>query len=275
MGVGRSAVVLLGLLAAGAVQAQSADVARSSDAARRIVDTMLTHEGDPAEHRLKYMYLCEERSDRTGGHLWLERVVETPTGKVRLLLAEDGKPLSVERQEAERAKLKDIAAHPDAFQRREQAMKNDEQHAEQMLALLHKAFLFDEPRTEGSDLKIGFRPDPGYQPKTMEEKVLHAMSGTVLVDERTNQLHRIEGKIPADVSLGYGLLGTIHAGSSFSTEHEMEQGGEWKDAVVNTAIDGKAMLFKEIGRNEHVVHSEFKRMSDSINVAEAVALLVR
>jgi hypothetical protein len=275
MCVGRSAVVLLGLVAACAVQAQSADVARSSDAARKVVDTMLAHEGDPAEHRFKYMYLCEERSERTGGHLWLERVVETPMGKVRLLLAEDGKPLSVERQEVERAKLKEIAAHPDAFQKREQAMKNDEQHAEQMLALLHKAFLFDEPRTEGSDLRIGFRPDPAYQPKTMEEKVLHAMSGTVLVDERTNQLHRIEGKIPSDVSLGYGLLGTIHAGSSFSTEHEMEQGGEWKDALVNTAIEGKAMLFKEIGRNEHVVHSEFKRMSDSINVAEAVALLVR
>ena len=70
MGVGRNAVVLLGLVAVGAGRAQSADVARSSDAARRIVDTMLSHEGDPAEHRLKYMYLSEERSDRTGGHLW-------------------------------------------------------------------------------------------------------------------------------------------------------------------------------------------------------------
>ena len=275
MGVGRGAVVLLGLLAVGAVRAQSAAVPRSSDAARRIVDTMLTHEGDPTEHRLKYMYLSEERSERTGGHVWTERVVETPMGKVRLLLAEDGKPLSAERQAAERAKLADIAAHPDAFQKREQAMKNDEQHAEQMLALLHKAFLFDEPRPEGGDLRIGFRPDPAYQPKTMVEKVLHSMSGVVLVDERTKQLHRIEGKIPADVNLGYGLLGTIHAGSSFSTEHEMEQGGEWKDALVNTAIEGKAMLFKEIGRNEHVVHSEFKRMSDSINVADAVALLVQ
>jgi hypothetical protein len=281
MGVGRGALVLLGLLAGGAVRAQSSDAARSSDTARgsdagrQIVDTMLTHEGDPAEHRLKYMYLSEERSDRTGGHVWTERVVETAMGKVRLLLAEDGKPLSTERQAAERARLADIAAHPDAFQKREQAMKNDEQHAEQMLALLHKAFLFDEPRAEGSDLRIGFRPDPAYQPKTMEEKVLHAMSGAVLVDERTKQLHRIEGKIPEDVSLGYGLLGTIHAGSSFSTEHEMEQGGEWKDALVNTAIEGKAMLFKEIGRNEHVVHSEFKKLSDSINVAEAVALLVR
>jgi hypothetical protein len=271
--VGRSAVVL-GLLVVGAVRAQGSDVERTSDAARRIVDTMLSHEGDPAEHRLKYMYLSEERSERTGGHMWTERVIETEKGKVRLLLAEDGKPLSPERQQAEKVKLKDIASHPDAFQKREQAMTNDEQHAEQMLVLLHKAFLFDEPRPEGGDLKIGFRPDPAYQPKTMEEKVLHSMSGVVLVDERTKQLHRIEGKIPADVSLGLGILGTIHAGSSFSTEHEMEQGGEWKDALVNTAIEGKAMLFKEIGRNEHVVHSEFKRMSDNINVAEAVALLL-
>src|ERR1700754_253249 len=236
---------------------------------------MLAHEGDPGEHRYKYMYLSEERSERTGGHLWRERVIETAAGKVRMLLAEDGRPLSPERMAAEKAKLADIAAHPDTFQRREQSMKNDEEHAEQMLVLLHKAFLFDDPHADGRDVRIAYRPDPAYQPRTMEEKVLHAMSGAVLVDEKTMQLHRIEGKIPADVSLGYGILGTVHAGSSFSTEHEMEPGGEWKDALVNTAIEGKAMLFKEIGRNEHVVHSEFKQMSDNINVADAVALLVR
>src|ERR1700753_2997365 len=84
MRVGGSAMGLLSLLA-GAVQAQS------SDAARRIVDTMLQHESDPAEHRLKYMYLSEERSERTGGHLWRERVIETAAGKVRMLLAEDGR----------------------------------------------------------------------------------------------------------------------------------------------------------------------------------------
>jgi hypothetical protein len=272
MRVGRWTIVALGVLATAGVRAQSSP-AQSSNDARRIVDTMLAHEGDPAEHQNKYMYLSEERSERTGGHLWTERVVETAMGKVRLLLAEDGKPLSAERQAAEKARLADIAAHPDAFQRREQALKNDEQHAEQMLALLHKAFLFDEPHAEGGDVKIAYRPDPAYQPKTMEEKVLHAMSGAVLVDERTMQLHRIEGKVPTNVSLGYGLLGTVHAGSSFSTTHEAEPGGEWKDAIVNTAIDGKAMLFKEIGKNEHVVHSEYKRLSESISVAEAVALL--
>jgi hypothetical protein len=278
MRVGRWTIVLLGMLATTSIRAQSSPTqnppGQSSNDARRIVDTMLAHEGDPAEHRNRYMFLSEERSERTGGHLWTERVVETTMGKVRVLLAEDGKPLSAERAAAEKARLADIAAHPDVFQRREQALKNDEQHAEQMLALLHKAFLFDEPRTEGGDVKIAYRPDPAYQPKSTEEKVLHAMSGAVLVDERTMQLHRIEGKIPADVSLGYGILGTVHAGSSFNTTHEMEPGGEWKDALVNTAIDGKAMLFKEIGKNEHVVHSEYKRLSESISVAEAVALLM-
>jgi hypothetical protein len=261
--------VLTCLMAAQGVRAQS------SGPARQMVETMLKHESDPAEHRNRYLYLSEERSDRTGGHLWRERVVETSMGKVRLLLAEDGKELSAERAAAERSRLAEIVAHPDEFLRREQSMKNDEEHAEQMLALLHKAFLFDEPRVEGSDVRIGFRPDPAYKTQTLEERVLHAMSGTILVDPKTMQLHRIEGRIPTDVSLGFGLLGTVHAGSNFSTTHEPEPGGDWKDAMVNTAIEGKAMLFKEIGRNEHVVHSEFRQLRQDITLAQAVELLER
>ncbi len=89
--------------------------AQSSNTARQVVDTMLVHEGNPGEHRNRYMYVSEERSNRTGGHLWQERVVETAAGKVRLLIAVDGQPLSAERAAAERARLADIAAHPDAF----------------------------------------------------------------------------------------------------------------------------------------------------------------
>lgn len=249
--------------------------AQSSSAAKQVVETMLTHENDPAEHRNRYIYLSEERSERTGGHLWRERVVETSLGKVRLLLAEDGKPLSADRAALEREKLAQIVAHPEEFRRREQAMKNDEDHAEQMLTLLRKAFLFGDPRADGSDLEIGFRPDPAYKTQSLEERVLHAMSGTILVDHQTLQLHRIEGKTATDVSLGYGLLGTVHAGSGFDTTHEMEPGGDWKNAVANTAIEGKAMLFKEIGRNEHVVHNEFQQLARDINVAQAVEMLER
>jgi len=261
--------VLICLTAAGGLCAQS------SISAKKVVDTMLTHENDPAEHRNRYIYLSEERSERTGGHLWRERVVETSMGKVRLLLAEDGKQLSAARAAAERAKLAEIVAHPEAFRRREQAMKNDEDHAEQMLALLRKAFLFEGPHPEGGDLQILFRPDPAYKTQSTEERILHAMSGTILVDQRTMQLHRIDGKIANDLSLGFGLLGTVHAGSSFSTTHEAEPGGDWKDAMENTAIEGKAMLLKEIGRNEDVVHSEFMLVRQDISLVQAVEMLER
>jgi hypothetical protein len=261
------AVMALCLLTAGAVRGQS------SNAARQAVDTMLEHENDAAEHRNRYMYVSEERSERTGGHLWRERVVETAVGKMRLLIAEDGQPLGSGRLAAEKARLAEVAEHPGSFQRREQTMTNDELHAEQMLALLHKAFLFDDPRTDGADLRIAYRPDPAYQPQTLEEKVLHAMSGWILVDERSMQLHSIEGKIPADVSLGYGLLGTIHAGSSFSTAHEREPGNEWKPSKVDTEIDGKAIFFKAIGRSEHKVYRDFRLLQGDISVAQAVQML--
>jgi hypothetical protein len=269
MRIGSGVVTVLCLLAASVLPAQSADVAK------QIVDTMLAHQNDPGEHRNRYMYLSEERSERTGGHLWRERVIETSLGKVRLLVAEDGRTLSPQRAAAERGRLEALVSHPEAFQRHEQSMHDDELHAEQMLTLLHTAFLFDEPQMDGDDLRIHFRPDPAYQPKTLEERVLHAMTGAVLVDERTRQLHRVEALIPNDVVLGYGILGTIHAGSYFNTTHEIAPGNEWKPSVVNTAIEGKALLFKEIGKNQHVVNGEFKLLPPNLTLAEAVDMLER
>jgi hypothetical protein len=260
-------VVALWLLAPNALQAQS------SQAARQVVDTMLVHVGNASEHSNRYMYVSEERSDRTGGRLWTELVAETSVGKVRLLVAEDGKPLSAERAAAEKTRLADIAAHPEAFHQRELAVKNDEQHAEQMIAVLRKAFLFDEPHVEGGDLRIAFRPDPAYQPQSLEERVLHGMSGSILVDARTMELHRIEGRLPADVTIGFGLLGTIHAGSTFSTAHAPEPGNEWKTSAVDTQIDGKLLFFKSIGKREQVAHHDFKLLASDISVPQAVTML--
>jgi hypothetical protein len=200
-------------------------------------------------------------------------VAETSVGKVRLLVAEDGKPLSAERAAGEKARLADIASHPDAFRQREMAVKSDEQHAQQMIVLLQKGFLFDEPRAEGEDLRIGFRPDPAYQPLSLEERVLHGMSGSILVDTRSMQLHRIEGRLPADVSLGYGLLGTIRAGSSFSTAHASEPGNEWKTSTVDTEIDGKLLFFKSIRKREQVAHHDFKLLASDVSVGQAVTML--
>src|SRR3978361_2297133 len=70
-----------------------------------LVEKMIANENLAEQHRDHYFYLSKERSERTGGHLWTERVVETTAGKVRMLIAEDGQPLTPDRAAAEHARL--------------------------------------------------------------------------------------------------------------------------------------------------------------------------
>jgi len=233
---------------------------------------MMANENTAALHRDHYCYISKERSDRTNGHLWTEKVVETNQGKVRMLLAEDGQPLSPERVAEERGRLAGIIADPEAFARKYQATRNDELHARQMLSLATKAFLFDDPRPEGNFVRINFRPNPDYQTQSIEERVLHAMSGSMLVDPQALRLHRIEGRLPTDVNIGFGLLATIRAGSSFSTTRDRLGQPDWKTTQLDTAINGRVIFFKSIAKNEHAEHSDFVRVSNDLTIAQAVAI---
>jgi hypothetical protein len=257
-------VGVVGLLGGAGLRAQSSP--------RDLVVKMVANEDQAELHRDHYLYLSKERSERTGGHLWTERVAETNAGKVRMLIAEDGQPLTGDRLAAERARMADIAAHPEAFQRREQALRNDEKHAKQMLELLPKAFLFDSPTVEGGFTRVRFRPNPEYAAQSLEERVLRAMTGEVVIDP-AGRLHGLEGRLPEDVTIGFGLVATIKAGSNFATTRDRVGGNEWKTATLDTDIDGRAIFFKAIGKKEHAEHSGFKLLPIDMTVPQAVAML--
>ena len=72
---------------------------------QQLIATMVQHEAEANTHRGRYVYTSEERSERTGGHQWTERVAETAWGKVRYLVLEDGEPLTSERLADEKGKL--------------------------------------------------------------------------------------------------------------------------------------------------------------------------
>ena len=73
--------------------------------------------------------------------------------------------------------LNGIVAEPSAFLRKEQATKDDEAHARQMLDMLPRAFVFDNMRLADGVWRMDFHPDPNYSPSGLQEHVLHGMSG--------------------------------------------------------------------------------------------------
>ena len=239
--------------------------------ALQVVSAMIAHEDDNSAHKDQYEFLSKERSERTGGHLWTERVVETSFGRVRFLLAVDGKPLDAEQEAAERGRLAGIVADPQGFLVRERAQKDDEASARKMLDLLPKAFVFDNVRLKDGVWTMDFHPNPEYTAHGIQERVLCAMSGTVVIDAASERLMHVEGRLPQDVSIGFGLLATIKAGSHFESDRA-DEGGHWRTLHVLTQINGKAVLFKSVGKDSEVVRSEFHYLQPGMTVGQAVAL---
>jgi hypothetical protein len=236
----------------------------------QVVNAMIAHEEDNSAHKDTYEFLSNERSVRTGGRVWTERVVETSFGRVRFLLAVDGKPLNAEQEGAERGRLAQIVADPEAFLAKERAQKDDEAQARKMLDLLPKAFVFDNVRLKDGVWTMDMHPNPEYSPHGIEERVMCAMSGTVVIDAAQERLMHVEGRLPQDVSIGFGLV-TVKAGSHFSSDRADED-GHWRTLHVLTAINGKAVLFKSVGKDTEVTRSEFHYLQPGMTVAQAVAL---
>jgi hypothetical protein len=266
-----AAVLVVALASSSRFASAAADVPQSTSS-QQIIGTLLANEQAAILHKDHYSYFSEERSDRTGGHLWREKVVETDQGKVRMLLAEDGKPLSPDRIAQERGRLAGIVADPTAWAKKERTRLDDEAHARQLLAYVQKAFLFNDATQDGPYLRIEFRPNPDFPAQTIEERVLHGASGYMLIDPQMTRLHYIQARLPQDVTIGFGLLATIHAGSNFSTTRDRLGQPDWKTTELDTAINGRVVFFKSIARNEHAEHSNFVRVPNDLTVVQAVAL---
>ncbi len=234
---------------------------------------MIENERLALQTRERYEYESDERSDRTGGHLWTEQVVETSVGRLRLLTAVDGVPISPARVQQERDRLSQIAEHPDEFARREAAMHNDEEKARHMLELLPKYFIFDNVALQDGVWRMDFHPNPEVSPSGIEDEVLHGMSGTVMIEAHDYRLLHIDGHLLQDVSIGFGLLANIRAGSGFSSERKSVS-GHWRTVHVVTDIHGKAALFKSVARNSDLKRSNFRYLDHDITVPEAVGRLL-
>lgn len=261
----RWAVAGMMLAAVGTMQAQG------MPAPKDLVQKMLENERTALVKRGMYEYVSLERSERTGGHLWTEHVVETPMGRIRFLMQEDGKPLSPEREAQERGRLADILAHESEFEAKEHAQKSDEESARQMMSMLPKAFLMENMHAEGPYWHIDLRPDPNYSPENMTERVAHGMSGYLLIDQKQLRLRHLEGHLPQDLNIGFGILATVHAGSHFVTERS-SVGDEWRTTHVVSVLNGRVIFFKTLSKNQDMVRQQFHKLEKPLTLKEAVAL---
>ena len=244
-------------------------VARTQDTG--LVQKMAANEFAARAEKTRFSYIAEEKSDRTGGHLWRENVVETDDGALRRLIAVDGKPLTPEHARAEAERIDDLVRHPDAFRRANLAHLDDEAHAIHLLQLLPNAFLLSPDGEQDGCTRFSFRPNPSFQPSTYEERVVSAMGGTVSLKQPMDRLCNLNATILHPVEFGFGFLGKIDAGGHFSLDRGRIEDNVWKSNHISVHLQGKVLLMKTLTREQETVRTEI-RVIPHLSLAQAAQL---
>ena len=252
--------------------AADASAGGEGSAAGVLVSRMAANEVAAHKQETRYSYLAEERSTRTGGHLWKEKVVETSDGPLHRLLAIDGRPLSPPEAKAENDRIVELVRHPEEFRRLNAAHTDDESHAAQLLQLLPKAFLLSPDGEENGCIRFAFQPNPAFQPSTYEERAIHAMGGTVAVREPVDRLCSLRARIQHPVEFGYGFLGRIDQGGSFALDRVPVDTNNWKSQHIVVHVVGKILMMKSLVREQETLRTNIQVIPQHLSLAEAAAM---
>jgi hypothetical protein len=241
--------------------------------ATQIVNQMVRAEAAAVRNRQHFLYRKEERSNRTKGHLWDELVVETSDGPMHRLISEDGKPLSNSQKKAEDKRITYLANHPDEFRRETQRRKDDEARMPDLLKEIPNVFLFKTVSSEGDYARIAFQPNPSFQEESYQDRVVHAMSGVLLIHTTDMRLCGLDVHFEHKVEFGYGLLGAVSDGSHFSIARKEVYPGQWKTTNIRVHIDGSILLLKSISRDVDSSQYGFKPVPFDLTAAGAAAIV--
>jgi hypothetical protein len=237
-----------------------------------VISKMAANEEVARAQQMQFSYISEERSVRTGGHLWKEKVVETGDGVLRRLIAIDGHVLSTDERNTEEHRIEDLVAHPDAFRALEKAHREDETHAARLLEMLPTAFQVSQDGQEGGCVRFAFRPSPAFQASTYEERILHVLEGTVSIKEPEDRLCVLEAHVSQPVEFGFGLLGKINSGGHFSLTRAKVDATSWKTAGISIHIDGRILLLKTLSRDQESMRTNIHLVPQHLDLKQAAEL---
>jgi hypothetical protein len=237
-----------------------------------LIQKVAANEVAARQARPHYFYVSEERSARTGGHLWKENVVETTDGPLRRLIAIDNKPLTSGEAEAEQRRIDNLVSHPDEFRRQNQAHKEDEERATQLLQMLSNAFVLTPDGEVNGCLRFNFQPKPDFRPSSYQERVAHEMAGTVSLKRPEDRLCTLDAKIVHPVEFGYGMLGHIDQGGHFSLARRQVDAKNWKSDHISVHVSGRILMLKSLAQDQEAVRTEIRTVPQNLTLAQAAQI---
>lgn len=240
------------LLLAGLSSLRTAKAA--PDRARALVERTIANQH--RDDRAIYKYQRVQRRVTYKGHAIISdkiyRMVPTGTGRLSLLLARGGRPVSLATYQMELRNWESVLLHAinpndPREQHSEQLRRQRDRKRARLINAIGKAFHFTwlgEKVVDGRRLAhIALDPNPSYHPTSHQTAMLLHARATVWIDVRAAQLVSGKAEVISNISVGGGLISQIDPGGWFEIEQRKVAPGIWLSRRTEFSIHGRMLLF--------------------------------
>jgi hypothetical protein len=238
-----------------------------SQTAKELIGEACYNELQHRERKTLWSYTAERHNHN---HVFREQVIETVDGPVRHLLAVDGHPPTSghikEEQDQHQELLKNLSGRRAIRKQRD----DDDKTMEELLRIIPDAFIFEDQGKEGESERIAFHPNPGFKPKTYEQRVLHALDGIVFIDLHEKRIARLSGSLETRVKFGYGLIGHVEQGGTTEITRVNLSPGVWKTSAEKIDIDGRLVVLKTINKHQDESRTGFEPVAPDTTFPQAL-----
>jgi len=200
-------------------------------------------------------------------------VIDTKDGQLARTLLINGKPLTEEQRANDEARMKKLVEDPSERARREKRAKDDDDKLMQMFKAIPDAFIFKYDGEENGQVRLTFFPNPHYVAPTHELQVFRALSGKMWIDRSATRLTRMDGTLFEDVTFGWGLLGRLNKGGTFTVIQGRVGDDHWEVVSLDVRMTGHAVIFKSINVKQFQRLTDFHRVRDDLSIAQAYQML--
>ena len=143
--------------------------------------------------------------------------------------------------------------------------KDEKEKDEPGIEVFLRTSQFVNPRRErfrGQDVLVfDFEPNPEYKPKNLVERLVKELAGVVWVDEKANDVARLEAYFVGDFHLGGGILASIQQGTSFVFEQAYLNNEVWLPTYEEAHVGARVLLVKGFKLNAITRYSDYKRFN--------------
>ena len=145
-------------------------------------------------------------------------------------------------------------------QRQAEDQKKQQDTIEEVLGLFEYEMLGREELDDRQTIVVTFFPRPNVKPKTRTGKIMAKAKGRAWISEDDRQVIHVEATAFEDVTIGFGLIARLHAGSSIVVRRQLVN-GRWLPAGYDFSGSGRTLLFRRFEIEVGAAYSDFQTLT--------------